>query len=200
MRRAATAVTAAITVALALPGASGASHRHGDEVLGAARNTFPGGGPNKLVVEAFSKASGAKPGGFTHAHGDFDGPGPMAPFQLRGEVTCLRVVGNRAALKYRFTTARGGFAAFKGGGVEVFVEDNGKPSHGKAVDRNAFDPPQVKGEFQATETQCDDPTVADYDPVDSGDYVVRDRRAASNPDASTRPAGAKAKGHRSAGS
>ena len=77
--------------------------------------------------------------------------------------------------KYRFAHATGSAAPFKGGGVEVFVEDNGAPQGGHAVDANAFRPPEPAGVFDAGAAQCDDPNTATYDTVTSGDYAVRDR-------------------------
>ena len=43
------------------------------------------------------------------------------------------------------------------------------------VDANAFQPPQPAGAFNTNASQCDDPNLAAYDTVTSGDYVVRDR-------------------------
>jgi hypothetical protein len=100
----------------------------------------------------------------------------MEPFSVKGRVTCLRVVGAYAAIKYRFDDAEGSLADYKGGGVQVFVKDNGKPQDGKPVDANGTDLPQRKDDFEPSKSRCDDPTLRpDYNPVDSGDYVVRDR-------------------------
>jgi hypothetical protein len=99
----------------------------------------------------------------------------MGEFEVQGPVTCLRIDGNRAAIKYRFHTATGSAAPFKGGGVEIFVEDNGQPRGGHSVDANASLPPQPAGVFDANATQCDDPNTATYDTVTSGNYVVVDR-------------------------
>src|SRR5438045_7059031 len=99
----------------------------------------------------------------------------MGEFEVQGPVTCLRVDGNRAAIKYRFKRATGSAAPFQGGGVEVFVEDNGEARRGQPVDANAFQPPQPAGAFNTNASQCDDPNLAAYDTVTSGDYVVRDR-------------------------
>ncbi len=90
-------------------------------------------------------------------------------------MTCLRVSGNKAAIKYRFAQATGSAAALKGGGVEIFVQDNGKPHDGQPVDASAFHPPQPAGAFDATASQCDDPNVAAYNRVQSGDYTVARR-------------------------
>lgn len=124
-----------------------------------------------LTISARSGLNGVHPGGTVQARGTTGGP--MGEFAVSGPVTCLRVQGNQAAIKYRFTSATGSAAQFQGGGVEVFVEDNGPPRNGQPVDRNAFQPPQPKGAFDATATQCDPPSTGNYDTVTSGDYVVR---------------------------
>jgi hypothetical protein len=43
-------------------------------VIGSATNDLFVAGTGKLVVDAFSSASGAKPGGVVHGTGDVDGP------------------------------------------------------------------------------------------------------------------------------
>ncbi len=99
----------------------------------------------------------------------------MGDFEVHGQVTCLRVDGNRAAIKYRFEKASGSSAPFQGGGVEIFVEDNGEPRRGQPVDANASRPPEPAGAFETNAAQCDDPNSATYDTLTSGNYVVRDR-------------------------
>ncbi|MGH2956031.1 MAG: hypothetical protein ACRDL6_03455 [Solirubrobacterales bacterium] len=158
-------LTAAVGIASASHGGGAGPH---DFAVGAAKNTFATGTPNHLMVSA--QGAGPAATGHVRAKGDLGGE-----FTLEGEVTCLRVEGNRAAIKYRFKHATGSAAPLEGGGVQVFVEDNGDPSGGQAVDRNTFDPPQPAGVFDLNATQCDDPTARpDYDPVDSGDYTVHD--------------------------
>jgi hypothetical protein len=98
----------------------------------------------------------------------------MGQFHVGGPVTCLRVDGNKAAIKYRFDQATGSAASFKGGGVEVFVEDNGPPRDGQPADAAGFNPPQPAGVFQLNESQCDDPNTASYTTVMSGNYTVRE--------------------------
>lgn len=179
MRRTGAVLTMTCVMALGTAGGSAGSHRDRDEVSGAARNTWGGpveSGWNKLVVDAHSDPSGGNPGGVARGSGDVDGAGPIEPFAVSGKVTCLRVAGNRATIKFRFDKAEGSIADHKGGGVQIIVQDNGKPRDGDAVDANGSDLPQRKEVFEATQSQCDDPALRpDYDPVDSGDYVVRDR-------------------------
>ena len=153
-------------------GAGGA----GDLATGSALNQFPtpsGPGFARLNVAAHSDAGGLDPRGNVHAKGTVGIP--MGEFEVQGPVTCLRVDGNRAAIKYRFRRATGSAAPLQGGGVEVFVQDNGEPRGGQPVDANAFRPPQPAGAFDTNASQCDDPNSATYDTVTSGNYVVRDR-------------------------
>jgi hypothetical protein len=58
--------------------------------------------------------------------------------------------------------------------VQVFIRDDGKPQGGKPVDANSTDLPQNEGDFQKQTSECDNPIARPYNPVDSGDYVVRD--------------------------
>ena len=46
-------------------------------------------------------------------------------FEVDGPITCMRVEGNRASIKYRFKRASGPGAPPQGGGVQVYIEDNG---------------------------------------------------------------------------
>ena len=172
----ATALTVASLAGVAAGTGGAQPPRAGDLATGSALNQFPtpaGPGFSRLSVAAHSDASGLHPRGNVHAKGTTGLPN--GEFRVSGPVTCLRVDGNKAAIKYRFNQAEGSAAPFKGGGVEVFVKDNGEPRHGQPVDANAARPPQPSGVFDATATQCDDPNSATYDTVSSGNYVVRDR-------------------------
>lgn len=161
-----------LTVATAIAGATGSPR---DSAVGSGANEFAVVvGDSRLSVSAHSGPSGERPTGHVRAKGDPDGDGPAEPFKLEGEVTCLRVSGNRAAIKYRFKHADGSAAPFEGGGVQIFLEDNGVPRGGQAVDATAFDPPQAAGEFQLTENVCDDPNSRVYDQIRSGNFTVRD--------------------------
>lgn len=97
-------------------------------------------------------------------------------------MTCLRVepqldgTGTTASIKYRFAKTSGATAPQVGGGVEVFIEDNGKPASGQPVDGNGTGPPLSPEAFDASNPEsCDDPNVAGqpYNPVDTGDYHLR---------------------------
>lgn len=151
-----------------------------DFATGSARNAYPtpaGPGYSVLSVTARSGLSGQNPQGYVTAQGTTGAP--MGEFAVGGEVTCLRVSGNKAAIKYRFDRASGSAAEFQGGGVEVFVEDNGHSVNGRPVDAAAFDPPQTAATFNATASQCDDPNLAAYNTVESGEYTVGQRTVGS---------------------
>src|SRR3954452_17761411 len=122
-----------------------------------------------LFVAVFAGAAGAAPqssvvgsgtGHFAETGGPFSlsvtgrGEGPLAQgkvrgsgvyvdaFEVEGPITCMRVEGNRASVKYRFKKSSGPGAPPQNGGVQVYIEDNGKPISGQPVDRVATEPPQ----------------------------------------------------------
>ena len=97
---------------------------------------------------------------------------PTGGFRVEGEVTCLKVVGNRATVKYRFKTTQGPGAPPPGWGVQVFIEDNGEPGGG-IPDGNATDAPLPPGLFDPQADQCELPR-GPFNPVEGGNYVVRD--------------------------
>jgi hypothetical protein len=167
-------------VGILVPGSSIGSHAGPgggprEFAVGAAKNTFfQAFGPNHLMVSAHRDPAGGRLTGHVRAKGDLDGPGPLEPFAFEGEVSCVRVEENRAAIKYRFKHAQGSGEPFEGGGVQVFIEDNGEPGQ-DPPDANTFDPPQIEEEFETNAMACDDPRPRqDYDPVDSGNYTVHD--------------------------
>lgn len=176
-RRAALLATGAAVVALtaAVPATSSDGRAPHDFVVGSASNQFLVViGEARLSVSAHRDEHG-RPTGHVRAKGDPDGPGPLAPFTLEGEVTCLEVRGNRAAVKYRFKHADGSAAPFQGGGVQIFIEDNGPPKGGESRDKTAFDPPQPASVFRLDESRCDDPNLRPaYDKIESGNFVVND--------------------------
>ena len=170
-------MAAALALAAAVSGtvvasASADDHAPADLVFGSATNGFPtpaGPGSARLSVFAFSGPAGENPGGFVSSMGTTGAPG--GEFEVAGRVTCVRVEGNQAAIKYRFEKATGGAEPFKGGGIEVFVEDNNPPP-----DANASGFPQNAAAFAAAgPTSCDDPSLAPFSPVKSGSYEVIDR-------------------------
>jgi hypothetical protein len=148
----------------------------GDEATGSGANQFLiAVGEARLSVSAHSGPLGESPSGAVRAQGEPDGAGPTEPFKLEGEVTCLRVSGNRAAIKYAFQHAEGSAEPFQDGGVQIFLEDNGDPARGVAVDRSTFDPPQAAPAFDLDASRCDDPgTRVGYDQIESGNFRVDD--------------------------
>jgi hypothetical protein len=87
----------------------------------------------------------------------------------------MRVEGNRASIKYRFRRASGPGAPPQGGGVQVYIEDNGKPQSGNPVDRVATEPPEPPDVFDAAAGVCTDPTLNPaWTPLESGDFDVYD--------------------------
>jgi hypothetical protein len=120
------------------------------------------------VEGARSGPAGENPSGFVNDVGSFGSP--MTAFELEGPVTCLRVEGNKAAIKYRFANATGVAAGLKGGGIEVFIEDNTPQP-----DANAAGEAQTEAVFNKAAAQCDDPNLATFSPVREGGYTVADR-------------------------
>ena len=176
MRRRALAATA-IGMGLLTPGASladGGPAR--DKAVGAGENEFALGvlGTAGFTLSAHSGPAGEDPSGYITAKGDPDGPGPAAPFTAQGPVTCLRVVGNRASVRWRFERATGSAAPFEGGGVQSFVEDNGPPRFGQPVDRAAIDPPVPAAVFEAQAEQCDLPDRPTKATLNRGNITVDD--------------------------
>jgi hypothetical protein len=164
-----------IATGLLLPGSAIANE--GDFARGSGSNQFALGtlGEASFALVATSDPFGARPAGYVTSRGDPDGVGPMEQFTARGRVTCLRVEGNRASIKWRFDHATGSAAPFEGGGVQSFLEDNGRPRAGRSVDRALIDPPQPPGSFGLNAGECDDPsTRATYDRLESGDVRVHD--------------------------
>src|SRR5919106_2158843 len=180
-RRAVTRLAVGLASALALlafPALGLGSHSRGgdsrDFAVGSGTNQFIVVlGDAQLSVSAHSDPAGGRPSGHVRAQGEPDGDGPNEPFELEGEVTCLKVSGNRAAIKYRFKHAEGSAEPFQDGGVQIFIEDNGDPKGGQPVDRATFDPPQPAGVYDAGAAFCDDPrTRLGYDGIESGDFGV----------------------------
>jgi len=120
---------------------------------------FTGVGSASFAFSATRDVDGTDPAGYVSTRGDIDGPGPFGSFTAAGEVTCVRVEGNRATFKWRFTHVTGALEPFAGGGIESYVEDNGVPRDGQPVDRVAIGPPLPAGAFEATAGVCDDPAV-----------------------------------------
>jgi hypothetical protein len=162
------ATIVAATLAAATP--AGASHGGGggphDFAVGSAKNMLVEVTPYPAHLRVSAHLFGSDVSG--HAVGS--GALPNGEFKVQGEVTCLRVVGNRATIKYRFARTAGPGAPPAGWGVQVFVEDNGS---GATPDGNATDLPLPPELFDPFAGVCELPR-GPYNPVDSGNYVVHD--------------------------
>jgi hypothetical protein len=164
-----------MTCMLAL-GASGAPAAERDTAVGSGEGPFfTGVGGAHFAFSATVDADGGRPAGHVSTKGDLGAPGPFGAFTAHGAVTCVRVEGNRATFKWRFTHTTGSIAPFAGGGIESYVEDNGVPRGGVPVDRVTIGPPLPAGAFEATAHVCDDPALhPPYTQMTSGNVTVRD--------------------------
>ena len=179
MRRflAAAAIGLGLIAPTALASHEGSSGGKRDFAVGAGSSEFALGaiGQARFALSATSDPAGARPAGYVTSRGDPDGLGPMEPFTATGEITCLRVEGNRASIKWRLERATGSAEPFEGGGVQSFVEDNGEPRRGEPLDRALIDPPQPAATFDANADTCDDPNSrATYDRLEQGNVRVHD--------------------------
>ena len=148
-----------------------------DFAVGAGSSEFALGavGEARFSLSATGEPAGTHPQGYVTSKGDPDGAGPMKPFTAAGEITCLRVEGNRASIKWRLERATGSAEPFEGGGVQSFLEDNGEPRRGEPLDRALIDPPQPAATFAVNASTCDEPNSrATYDRLEQGDVTVHD--------------------------
>jgi hypothetical protein len=175
----------ALTIAGFMALLSGNAAAAGDTSGHGGRDSAVGGGTNEFAVvigdarfgfAATSDPIGLGPAGHAASHGDPDGIGPMGAFTAEGAVTCLRVDGNRASFRWRFAQTTGSAAPFQGGGVQVFVQDNGEPRGGVPVDWAFLDAPQPAGVFELGAGNCTDPNLVggDYARLESGNVTVQD--------------------------
>ena len=142
-----------------------ASHGH-DFAVGSGKNIIADVTPYPAELRLSAHLDGDGVSGYAVGSGEF----PNGEFKTQGHVTCLRVVGNRATIKFRFEQTSGPGAPPEGWGVQVFVEDNGS---GAIPDANATDFPLPALAFDPFADQCELPR-GPYNPVDSGNYVVHD--------------------------
>ena len=182
MRELGFVTVAAVTVSLAAAGPAAASHAGGgggrDFAVGSAKNmqaeVSPYPAELRVSAHAFDDELPTLGGlfGSDRVTGHVVGSGalPIGPFHVQGEVTCLKVVGNQATIKYRFKTTSGAGAPPEGWGVQVFVMDGGS---GVLPDGNGTDLPLPAEDFEPFADQCERPR-GPYNPIDSGNYVVHD--------------------------
>jgi hypothetical protein len=163
MKRLSAAMALALLTSLALgSSAANATHSEGggphqDLVAGTGRfEVFPGEAV-KIHVNAKSGPSGEDARGrFSVNHEGF--------YAVRGEVTCLSVVGNRATVGGEITQAQGELEGFEGFGILIIVEDNGEgdePNDGVISSVVATPPEQCSVPFEVR-------------PIEQGDYIVHD--------------------------
>ena len=160
------ALVAAVAL-LALPGSAAAAGGPRDFAVGAAHNVF-----GHISLSAHSGAGGEDARGHVQARSK---PGSPAPFKFGGDVTCLRVEGNRASIFYEFDQAEPD--PFQGGGIQIFVEDNGNPVRGQTVDGTAtlapVPGPVVGPPFEGPRDCPPPPPPGSYIRNESGNYVVQ---------------------------
>ena len=132
-------------------------------------------GAAEAVLQATQQSLG--PTGQVRAKGDLDGDaGPLSPFAFEGPVTCLTVIGNHASIFYEFEHAEP--AEFEGGGIQIFIEDNGNPVNGRSVDGSSFlapipGPPPGGPPFHGPGV-CPPPPAGGYMQADTGNFIVHD--------------------------
>ena len=160
------AISAAALVAVGAGAAGGAQQ---SSVTGSGTGHFrETGGPFSLSING--RGEGPLAQGHVRGSGDYVGA-----FEVDGPITCIRVEGNLASVKYRFRHSSGPGAPPQNGGVQVYVEDNGKATGGQPVDRVASEPPQPPGVFDAAASICTDPRLNPaWTPLESGDFDVFD--------------------------
>jgi hypothetical protein len=151
---------------VAIPGGASAGPKYAS-ANGAAERTADAFAERHIAFSATNGPSGTT-GEFTSHRQLAPGSGPAPVFSFTGDVTCLRVDGNRAVIggviRHSF------FAENEGKQFFVAVEDNGNPASGASPDRvSAYG----LGDDVAGLT-CDDVTdlYATLAPVESGNIRV----------------------------
>ena len=168
MKKLLAVLTLALLLSLAL-GVSVANATHSDGegpnddfVRGTA--TAPTGA--KFHVNATSGPSGEDPKG--HFYLEFkEAVSPRLPFDFRGEVTCLRVDGNRAVVGGRVTQSKGDLPGNppEGSGFLIRIVDNGEPGDADLVSG-------VRVPGGGVPDVCPDQTTTN--PTERGNFVVHD--------------------------
>lgn len=170
-----------LATCLAVAGAASAQASSGDAVSGSGTFGLPGVLDGQLSLSATSAADGRNPAGEAEAAtqvGKYPFPTGNAkldralggvPFTFGGRVTCLRVSGNRAVIKYQFDHADP--SVLKGGGIEIFITDGGPGRN----DTQGFLPPQDALSWKLTgPSRCDSFDLSPFQ-TKTGDYTVTDR-------------------------
>lgn len=139
MRKLLAVLTLALLLSLVLVGGVGvgvasATHSEGDGPnYDFARGTATGASGGQFHVNARSGPSGEDATG--HFYVERKNPASGPAFDFRGEVTCLRVDGNRAVVGGRVTQTKGDFPAnpAEGSGFLIRIVDNGEPGDADLV-------------------------------------------------------------------
>jgi hypothetical protein len=82
------------------------------------------------------------------------------------------VVGNHASIFDEFKHAEPSF--LEGGGIQIFIEDNGNPVNGQSVDGSSFLPPVPGSPGFEGPRVCPIPPTTSYMPADTGNFIVHD--------------------------
>ena len=107
-------------------GASASEARNGQLVAGAGNFARPFS-TGHFTVSAHVDADGNVRG---NASIDADQDGPFLDFDARGPVTCVAILGNRAAIGINIVEGSHNGVDISGLGIVLLVEDNGSPGHG----------------------------------------------------------------------
>jgi hypothetical protein len=104
-------VTHAVFAVLFVAASAGAAGSPSSSVVGSGSGHFlETNGPFFLSVNG--RGEGASATGYVRGSGSY-----IDAFEVEGPITCMRVEGNRASIKYRFKRASGPGAPPQGGGV-----------------------------------------------------------------------------------
>jgi hypothetical protein len=119
---------------------------------------------NHFAFSAHSGPQGEDPKGEAHFHDNTTKDGTPAR-RFQGDVTCLRVSGNRATFVVDFRKLKNR----SGDGVVITVEDNGNPAGPASPDRIGV------RDFNGAPPPCPDPALSPANGVVTrGDIDVRD--------------------------
>jgi hypothetical protein len=111
--------------------------------------------PNHFSINAQSNPDGTDAFGILHFTSAQQG------LRFDADILCLRVVGNRASILARFRHTKNEPPRLDGGGIVVFVEDNGNPQPGgQSSDRHQNTRLSAPRFDLMVQMGCPDPTLA----------------------------------------
>lgn len=162
MKRWASIVTACALAALPALASADPNDPPRDRVVG--HGVVVAASENHFAFSVHSGPQGEEPKGQVHFHDNTTKDGtPKRRFQ--GDVTCLRVSGNRATFVVDFSKLKNR----SGDGTVVTVEDNGNPAGQASLDRIGL------SDFNGQPPLCPDPALSPANGVVTrGDIDVRD--------------------------